>query len=65
MESSASQQERDLITKLLGTEGVIIDSKYKDSVLLTEKQAERRKELIKDVEYTFALGLNKGDHYVG
>jgi hypothetical protein len=55
----------ELITKYLGTEGVIIDAGYKGSVLLKETQAQRRKELVSDIEYTFSLALNHGSNYLG
>lgn len=57
--------EQELINKYLGTEGVIVDQGYKGSVVLKETQAHRRKELVSDIEYTFALALKHGDHYLG
>jgi hypothetical protein len=30
-----------------------------------ETHAHRRKELVGDIEYTFALALNRGDNYLG
>ena len=58
-------QEQELITKHLGSEGVIIDSGFKTTGVLKETQAHRRRELVSDVEYTFALALNHGSHYLG
>ena len=63
--SSESLTELDVIQKWLGTEGVIIDPKHKDSVLLKETQAHRRKELVGDIEYDFSLALNHGDYFLG
>lgn len=65
MEGSASTDELELIKKYLGTEGVIVDPKYKGSFVLKETQAQRRKELVSDIVYNFALGIKKGDYYVG
>jgi len=58
-------QEQELINKHLGSEGVIIDSGFKSTGVLKEIQAHRRRELISDVEYTFALALNHGNYYLG
>ena len=58
-------QEQELINKHLGTTGVIIDSSFKSTGVLKESQAHRRRELISDVEYTFALALNHGNYYLG
>ena len=63
--SPATPEEQALITKYLGTEGVIIDSNFKSTAVLKETEAHRRKELISDVEYQFALALKHGDHYLG
>ena len=32
---------------------------------MKETQAHRRREIVSDVEYTFALALNHGDNYLG
>jgi hypothetical protein len=32
---------------------------------LTEKDAERRAELVSDIEYHFGLALKKGNYYFG
>ena len=32
---------------------------------MKESQAHKRRELISDVDYTFALALNHGEHYLG
>jgi len=32
---------------------------------LKETQAHRRREIVSDVEYTYALALNHGEHYLG
>lgn len=61
----ATEQQKELIQRHLGTQGVIIDEKFKGSVMLKESQAKRRAELISDVEYTFSLALNHGEHYLG
>jgi hypothetical protein len=69
MESSTATNleahEKELIAKHLGSDGVIVDSNFKSTGVLKESQAKRRKELISDVEYTFALALNHGDYYLG
>ena len=68
MESSAvsiEAKEQEMINKYLGTQGVIIDSNFKSTGVLKESQAYKRRELVSDVEYTFALALNHGEHYVG
>jgi hypothetical protein len=58
-------KEQELITKHLGSQGVIVDSNFKSTGVLKESQAHKRRELISDVEYTFALALNHGEHYLG
>jgi hypothetical protein len=58
-------KDQELITKHLGSQGVIIDSNFKSTGVLKETQAHKRRELISDVEYTFALALNHGEHYLG
>jgi hypothetical protein len=58
-------KEQELITKYLGSQGVIVDSNFKSTGVLKESQAHKRRELISDVEYTFALALNHGEHYLG
>jgi hypothetical protein len=58
-------KEQELITKHLGSQGVIIDSNFKSTGVLKETQAHKRGELISDVDYTFALALNHGEHYLG
>ena len=47
-----SDEERDLITQHLGPDA-IVDEKFKSTVTLTREQANRRCELIEDVEYDF------------
>lgn len=61
----ATPEEQTLITKHLGSTGVIIDQQFKSTAILKETQAHRRRELISDVEYVFALALNHGAHYLG
>ena len=58
-------KEQELITQHLGSQGVIVDSNFKSTGVLKESQAHKRRELISDVEYTFALALNHGEHYLG
>jgi len=59
-----SEAERSLIQTHLGLDA-IVDKGYKATVLLKKEQAEKRKELISDIEYDYQLALNKGDHYLG
>ena len=63
--STVEAKELELITKNLGSQGVIIDSNFKSTGVLKETQAHKRRELISDVEYTYALALNHGEHYLG
>lgn len=62
---SADPKEIEMISKFLGTHGVIIDANFKSTGVLKETQAHKRRELISDVEYTYALALNHGEHYLG
>ena len=57
-------EEQLLVTKHLG-EGHIVDKKFKSTVVLKKEQAEWRKSIIQEVEYDFALALQKGDYYLG
>jgi len=43
----------------------LIDPDYKSSVLLSKTEADKRKELISEIEYDYQLALNKGDCYLG
>ncbi len=63
--TSAEPKELEMIAKYLGSHGVIIDTEFKSTGVLKETQAHKRRELISDVEYTYALALNHGDHYLG
>lgn len=67
MESTTSQTDnvQQLIEQHLGTVGVIQDANFKTTGNLKQTQAERRKELVSDVEYKYSLALRKGDHYLG
>jgi hypothetical protein len=60
----ATPEEQTMITKYLGTSAVI-DSNFKTTAVLKESEAHRRREIISDVEYVFALALNHGEYYVG
>ena len=59
-----SAEEQLLITKHLGDQ-VIIDKKFKATVVLSREQANWRKSVIKDIEYDFQIALQKGDYYLG
>jgi len=61
----AKTDDKALIEKYLGLDGVIADPEYRASCLLKETEAARRKELVTDVEYVFSLALMEGDHYLG
>jgi len=63
--SSVDVKELELISKNLGSQGVIVDSNFKSTGVLKETQAHKRRELISDVEYVYALALNHGEHYLG
>ena len=63
--STVEVKELELISKNLGSHGVIIDSNFKSTGVLKETQAHKRRELISDVEYVYALALNHGEHYLG
>ena len=72
MESSSDQQvykpseaEQTLISKHLGTHGVIVDAHFKGTSILKETQARRRAELVSDIDYVFSLALKHGDYYLG
>ena len=44
----------------------IVDPFYNSNhFCLTEKEAERRAELVSDIEYNFCLALKKGNYYFG
>lgn len=68
MESAATNpattEEQALIAKHLGA-AAVIDHQFKTTAILKETEAHRRRELISDVEYTFAVALNHGSHYLG
>ena len=59
-----SDEEQELITQHLGPDA-IVDEQFKNNPTLTKEQAERRCQLIEDVEYDFQLALKKGDYYLG
>ena len=64
-QTQVSAEDKEVVAKYLGSEGVIFDPKYKGSTVLYETQAKRRKELISEVNYTFALTLHKGEYFGG
>ena len=59
-----SEIERLLIAKNLG-DAPMYDSGYKSTVTLKQEEAQRRFDLVSDIEYDFQLALNIGDYYVG
>ena len=59
-----TEAEKKLMLKHLG-ESFSVDSGYKASVLLSKIEAERRKEIVSDIEYDFQLALQKGEYYLG
>lgn len=58
-------EEQLLVTKHLGEGTYIVDKKFKSTVVLSREQADWRKSVIQEVEYDFALALQKGDYYLG
>ena len=60
----ATPDEQALITKHLG-DHAIIDQQFKTTAILKESEAQRRRELVSDVEYIFSVALNHGGHYLG
>ena len=59
-----NENEQALILQHLGDEA-IVDEKFKATVTLSRTQAEKREELVQEIEYDFQLALNKGDYYLG
>lgn len=59
-----SDESKALITKHLGLQATL-DPGYNKSVTLKKSEAERRRELVGEIEYDFQLALNKGSHYLG
>lgn len=63
-EPSADQSA--LIAKHLNQDSTILDPYYGDTnIVLTQLAADRRAELVSDIEYNFSLALNKGSNYLG
>lgn len=59
-----SEAERALITIHLG-DAAMLDKGYNANITLKKEEAEKRAELISEIEYDFQLALNKGDFYIG
>jgi hypothetical protein len=59
-----SEAERALITIHLG-DAAMLDKGYNANITLKKEEAEKRTELITEIEYDFQLALNKGDYYIG
>jgi hypothetical protein len=59
-----SEVERALITIHLG-DAAMLDKGYSANITLKKEEAEKRCELISEIEYDFQLALNKGDYYIG
>jgi hypothetical protein len=59
-----TENEKMLMHKRLG-EGAFVDPGYKGSFLLSKVEAERRHEIVSDIEYDFQLALQKGEYYLG
>ena len=56
----------DIVKKHFNTEQTLFDPKYNASnIPLTQAEANRRAELVSDIEYTFSLALKKGDNFLG
>ena len=41
------------------------DTGYNKNITLRRTEAEKRFELVKEIEYDFQIAINKGDHYMG
>ena len=59
-----SSETRALVAKILG-DGAHFDSGYNKNITLKKTEAERRFELVDEIEYDFQIAINKGDHYIG
>jgi hypothetical protein len=59
-----SEVERALITLHLG-DAPMLDKGYNANITLKKEEAEKRCELVSEIEYDFQLALNKGDYYIG
>jgi len=59
-----TMDEQVLILKHLG-DHAIVDKKFKACVVLSKEQAQKRRDLLLDVEYDYQLALQKGDYYLG
>ena len=63
-EYTPTSEEEQLIVKHLG-DAVIVDKKFKQTVVLSVEQAAKRRELIQEIEYDYQVALQKGDYYLG
>lgn len=59
-----SPECRAMIVKHLG-DAAILDAGYNKNITLKKSEAERRCELVSEIEYDFQLALNKGQFYMG
>jgi len=56
----------EILKKFFNPENTIVDPHYNSAnICLSRVEAERRAELVSDIEYTFSLALKKGDNYLG
>ena len=61
-----SNEQMDIVKKHFNLEHTIFDPKYNSSNIgLSQVEANRRAELVSDIEYTFSLALKKGNNYLG
>jgi hypothetical protein len=59
-----TENEKKLMLKHLGDDAHV-DSGYKGNFLLSKVEADKRKEIVSDIEYEFQLALQKGEYYLG
>lgn len=59
-----SENEKKLLMRHLGDEAVV-DPGYLLNVLLSRDDANKRKEIVSDIEYDFQLALQKGEYFFG
>ena len=58
--------QQEIISKFFSPETTLIDPLFSSTnILLQKTEAERRAELVSDIEYTFSLAIKKGDNYLG
>jgi hypothetical protein len=59
-----TSETRAIVAKHLG-DGAYFDSGYNKNITLKKGEAERRFQLVSEIEYDFQIAINKGTHYMG